>query len=156
MSFKGFASYLFFGLLILQYQNCAPSSADLSGESALNQPDTLNSQVEDKDRSTIDRIQVGALFFPQKSMDVDRRQENLNVIGVCEQSGSIIGWTLRAADGTLVERGRAQCDRGSFAVELGGDWRQECGALNLKAALGAKAASEVTLVSDCAFESENL
>ena len=132
MNFKGFASYLFLGLLVLQYQNCAPSAADLSGDSAFT--DSYDEETGEQDRSVINQVQVGELFFPQKSMDVDRNQEDLDVIGICEQNGSIIGWTLRASDGTLIERGQAKCDRGSFAVELDGEWRQECGDLNLKAA----------------------
>jgi len=146
MNYKGLFLYVCLGMITLSYQNCAAPSNDLSTP-------TPALEASSGENDVIDHIDTGEVFFPEKTMYVSTSQEEaMDVLGVCEQTGSIISWTLRTSDGLLVERGRSQCDRGSFAVELDEGWKAECGDLELKAALGAKASSQVTLVTDCVLE----
>lgn len=148
MRLKGLLTYLFLGLLIVQYQNCAPNVADLEGDSALSNISDPN-DVSGGSVSVINTVEVGGVFFPQKAFQMAESSEVRDVVGVCEQDGALISWTLRTEDGLLVDRGLSECERGSFAVQLYDVDMEDCKTMNLKAALGAKASSEITVISSC-------
>ncbi len=126
----------------MQYQNCAPSSETL--DSSLQVEQTDGAQVD-----VIDSINVGDLSFAQTKVSAFL-DENVVVMGVCGQNGSLISWNLQAANGDVIERGLAECDLGSFEVALSDSWQGHCDQnLSLKAALGAKANSETTVEAFC-------
>ena len=129
--------YLLFGLILVQYQNCAPRGENFAEESELTQP------------NVIDNVSVGEISFPVTKVSAFMDQ-NVSVVGVCEQSGSLISWTLSDASGEHIERGLAECDLGSFEVALSDEWQNFCGeTLNLKAALGAKSSSVMQVEANC-------
>jgi len=150
MNYKLILFYVVLGILILQYQNCAPNAAELAGEYSEDYSEEY--PEADSERSVINQVQVGEIFFPQKAYKVDASNSVSKISGICEQEGSMISWTLRTEEGQLMERGLVQCDRGSFQVELSEEAMHQCEDLNLKAALGAKASSEMIIVGDCVTE----
>ena len=136
---KSFIVYFLFGLILIQYQNCAQNSQDL--ESSV----SVDSSVD-----VIDQVEVGAVYFPQNKVTASEQDESVSVIGTCDQSGAIISWTLKNQDGSLIERGHSECDTGSFIVELSDEWKNFCDEnLILKASLGAKASSVTEVEPQC-------
>jgi hypothetical protein len=129
--------YFFLGLLLVQYQNCAPN------------PESLEQIYSDTRVDGIDPVQVGEISFPQTKVAAFIN-ENVTVLGVCGQEGSLISWTLKDDVGEPIERGLSECHLGSFEVALSDQWQGHCDKdLNLSAALGAKAASETTVETYC-------
>lgn len=128
--------YILLGVVLTQYQNCAPSAQVLEQEVGL--PVT-----------GIDRVNLGAISFPQQKVQA-YQQDALSVSGVCDQSGALISWQLRDSLGQLIERGLAECELGVFTVELSDDWKGYCGDdLELQAFLGAKASSQTQVEPIC-------
>ncbi len=142
LRYKLYALYILLGFTLVQYQNCAPSSETL--DSSLQIEDAGATPVD-----SIDQVNVGAISFAQNKVSAFLDQ-NVVVMGVCGQSGSLISWTLVNANGEFIERGLAECDTGSFEVALSDSWQSYCDQdLSLKAALGAKATSETVVEAYC-------
>lgn len=124
---------------MIQYQNCAPAqNFDPDFEVASNV-------------GVIDNIDVGAISFPQEKLSINF-EDQVEALGICEQTDAIISWNLTDRGGSVIERGFAECDKGVFVVSLGDEWKKSCDdILILKAALGAKASSEIRLETICPF-----
>jgi len=122
---------------MVQYQNCAPAqNFDTDLEVA-------------SDVGVIDQVSVGAISFPQEKLSINF-EDQVEALGICEQTGAIISWRLTDGDGSAIELGFSECDKGVFVVSLGEEWKQFCDeTLTLKAALGAKASSEIKLETIC-------
>lgn len=136
---KSLIVYFLFGLILVQYQNCAQNTQEL-GSSVSN----------DSTVDVIDHVDAGAVFFPQTKVTAHEADDEVSVVGACDQSGAIISWTLKSQDGSLIERGHSECDTGSFIVELSDEWKKFCDEnLILKASLGAKASSETEVEPNC-------
>lgn len=141
MRYKIHIIYMLFGLILVQYQNCAPSEEALQG---------IDSDQQWVDG--IDAVRVGDISFAQVKVAA-YSDEDVQVAGVCGQEGSLIHWTLRDADDVLIERGHAPCELGAFAVDLGDQWKSFCEQeLYLKAELGVKAVSETIVEAHCLSE----
>ena len=136
MRIKLVFSYMLLGLALIQYQNCAPTNESLEQEAG--------SPVD-----VIDHISVGAISFPQTKVSAFMDQ-SVVVDGVCDQSGALISWKLFDSSGQLVERGLAECDLGSFSVQLSSQWQNYCDdTLQLEAALGVDASSTTQVEANC-------
>ena len=123
----------------MQYQNCAPSNEIVDS----------NQTVTPGSVDVIDQVQTGGISFAQSKVDAFN-DEQLTVMGVCEQSGSLISWRLHDSNGNVIEKGLAECDLGAFEVALTEDWSNHCDEqLQLSAALGADAASETLVEAIC-------
>ena len=134
--FKMIFTYLILGLALIQYQNCAPSS------------DVLDQEGESH-ADVIDQVQVGEISFAQNKISAFL-DENVIVLGMCDQSGSMISWSLASSDGQFIERGLSECDLGAFEVALSNQWQDHCDdSLILSAALGAKSSSKTTVEANC-------
>ena len=130
--------YLLLGLVLVQYQNCAPSNENLDSP-------TIAASAP----GVIDQISVGEISFAQSKVPAFMDQ-NVIIFGVCDQTGSLISWTLSDQNGDFIERGLSECDRGSFEVNLSDQWKNFCNeTLSLKAALGTKASSETLVEANC-------
>ncbi|MCB0377722.1 MAG: hypothetical protein KDD33_04455 [Bdellovibrionales bacterium] len=140
MKHKHIILYVLLGLLMMQYQNCASPSQEFMQDA----------NVDVNDSATgIDEVNVGRVFFPQEKVTATQ-DSPVVVIGACDQSGAMIGWTLKSQDGELIERGLSECDQGAFEIELSDQWLNYCQeSLILKAALGAKASSETLVDPQC-------
>ncbi|MEM7646590.1 MAG: hypothetical protein AAF203_06760 [Pseudomonadota bacterium] len=135
---KLLAAYLFMGLLLLQFQNCAQTAENFDQELETGSPVDV-----------IDQVNVGDISFPQNKVSAYVDQQNV-VIGVCDQSGALISWKLMDEEGELVERGLAECQQGAFEVALGDGLEGHCDEnLELRAALGAKASSKTEVETYC-------
>lgn len=142
MNKKGIAIFILLGFVMLQYQNCAESPQDFDDGSSVSTSDGVN--------DVIDHVDVGSVYFPQSKVTASDAEEFVQVIGTCDQSGAILSWTLKNKDGSLVERGLSDCDKGSFVIELGDEWKNHCDEnLVLKAYLGAKSSSETEVETQC-------
>lgn len=128
--------YILSGVIFLQFQNCAQTSESFDNE--------LDSIVDG-----IDPISVGQISFPQEKVSTLIDQTNV-VIGICEQSGALISWKLVTSNQEVIERGMAECHLGSFEINLTLQEQIYCDKeLSLKAALGAKASSEIIIETLC-------
>ncbi len=137
-SIKVTIAFILLGFGLLQYQSCAPANENFDQDQELSTP-----------VSGIDVINVGQISFPQSKVSAFMNQQ-LNVIGLCEQSDSLIGWKLKTPDNQLIERGLAKCELGSFEVQLSDSWESLCGVpLKLEAALGTEAQSEIIVEGSC-------
>lgn len=141
MKLKPIGIFLILGLMMVQYQNCAPAQ-------------NFNQEEVAGEVDKIDTVDVGQIYFPppQTKVAAASASEALHVVGGCEQTGSIISWSLRTQEGQLIDRGNASCDRGTFEVELSSEWGNFCDEnLVLKASLGAKASTTTTIIPECDF-----
>lgn len=139
--YKMYLIYLVLGLALIQYQNCAPSNQVLDQTEA--------ESNADGSADVIDRVQVGGIAFAQNKVSVFSDEEVV-VLGMCDQSGSMISWSLSNSSGEVIERGLSECDLGAFEVVLSGRWRSHCDQnLSLAAALGAKASSKTVVEAFC-------
>jgi hypothetical protein len=142
MNKKGIVLFILFGFIMMQYQNCAPPAQNFDDSSSVSEADDIN--------TGIDSVDVGGVYFPQEKVTASDEGEAVQVIGACDQTGALISWTLKSQDGSLIERGLAECDTGSFNVELSDEWKKFCDeSLYLKASLGAKASSETEVEPIC-------
>ena len=140
MKSKRLGVYILFGFIMLHYQNCAPPAQDFTSEDNF-----ASDQV-----SVIDEIQAGQVFFPQTKVSAHNASGPVAVIGTCDQAGALIGWRLQSSSGDIIERGLAECETGSFVVELSNEWQNFCNeTLTLTAALGAKATSTTEVIPEC-------
>lgn len=140
MSRKISVAYILMGFLMVQYQNCAPQTGGLDQQFEVAQ----DAQVD-----VIDRVMVGDISFPQSKLQASAI-ESVKAHGVCAQSGALIAWKLTEPSGEAIEQGLAECDQGVFVVSLSEGWKSHCDQdLLLKASLGAKASSQMTLETFC-------
>lgn len=124
---------------MVQYQNCAPS-----GESFDQITGEMDGAVD-----SIDAVDPGPISFAQSKVFA-LADESLSVAGICGQSGAMISWSLKDQGGQAVQRGLAECELGSFNVEISADLNGFCDQdLQLSAALGAKAHSEAVIEASC-------
>lgn len=135
---------------MVQYQNCAPGNEVLAEGEA---PIDNSNQIEIGDAGgtvdVIDQVEVGGISFTQKKISAQNNEEVV-VFGVCDQSGSLIGWKLKNANGDVLEKGLAECDLGAFEVALNEDMQNHCDEnLDLSAALGADASSHTVVEVSC-------
>lgn len=135
-------------LLVLQFQNCAQSSSD-----EYEPQDEKTIGEGDQQESIINPITTGSLQFVEKIIQFDEAEDMVVAYGVCsaEQQGSLISWKLYDEDENELERGRSLCDLGAFEISFEGAQTLHCGSEQvLKAFLGAKSKSEVSLMKVCA------
>ncbi len=146
------------GFGLLQYQNCSSVSSHLLSNSVAlaNDAGSLTNDEKSQLVGVINPISVGSIFFPESSVSVVEDQP-LTLTGVCEQDGSMIGWSLHKGEAPI-ERGLAGCDQGAFQITMNQQWQDHCGgeSLKLSAALGAKASAEVEISVPCSDDSESL
>jgi hypothetical protein len=132
-------AYILLGFMMVQYQNCAPQNG-------------LDQQFEVAQEghvSVINRIEAGDISFPQSKLQASAA-EVVEARGVCAQTGALIAWKLVEPSGEAIEQGLAECDQGIFVVSLSENRRSFCDQdLLLKANLGAKASSQMTLETLC-------
>lgn len=144
LRYKLYFLYILLGGALVQYQNCAPNSQSLDSSSLSADVSGAGSSVD-----VIDQVVVGDIAFAQSKVSAELNQ-NVVVSGVCGQAGSLISWSLLDSSGEVIERGLAECDLGGFDVELSDQWQGYCNQdLTLKAALGAKAETVVTVQALC-------
>lgn len=128
--------YILLGVVLTQYQNCAPSAEVLNQDTGL--PVT-----------GIDQVSVGEISFPQQKV-LAFTNDQLIVSGVCDQAGALISWKLVDSSEGIIDRGLAECELGSFSVDLTDRWENYCGdELELRAFLGSKASSQTVIESNC-------
>ena len=149
------------GFVLLQYQNCSSvpghlldSNVAFAGDGSMKRAD-MNDDGSQR-VGVINPISVGAISFPQAEVSVEDQSLPLVLLGVCEQNGSLIGWNLYKGE-TLMERGLAQCDLGSFEITVDQQWQDHCGeeTLRLSAALGAKASAKLEISVPCSSSSQD-
>lgn len=134
-------TYMILGLVLINYQSCAPSNESMTQE--------LSEDVDTSDVNGIDTVAVGGISFPQTKLAAFGNQ-NVTAIGVCQQSGALISWKLTNQNGQAIEKGLAECQTGSFEIQLSNQWQSHCDeTLVIKAALGAKAQSSMELEANC-------
>ena len=144
MNKKALAIFVLLGFVMLQYQNCAESPQNFDQESIVDQQDGSN--------DVIDQVDVGSVYFPQSKVTASDAEERVVVVGACDQSGAILSWTLKNKEGSLIERGLSDCEKGSFVIELSDEWKNFCDEnLVLKASLGVKASSETEVEPQCSI-----
>lgn len=142
LRYKMYTMYLLLGLALVQYQNCAGSNEAFDESSPA-------MSAGDSTVDGIDQVNVGDISFAQNKVQAYINDEVI-VSGVCGQTGSLIGWTLKDPQGEVIERGLSECNLGSFHVALGSQWEGFCDQdLELKARLGAQASSEAIIESYC-------
>ena len=145
MKTKGLVPFLLLGLVLLQYQNCAQPGQNFDQDIEVQEVSS-----EDGVNSAINPVEVGGVYFPQEKVVASGDEEQVSVVGACDQSGALISWTLKNRDGSLIERGLSECDQGSFVIDLSDEWQKHCDdSLYLKASLGAKASSETEVEPLC-------
>lgn len=138
MRYRLYFTYLIFGFVLVQYQNCAPSSEVLDAQASIEEPGLADG---------IDQVSVGQISFVEKQIVASPVDGQVNVLGLCDHSGALISWQLKNDQGNAVERGLSECSLGTFEVALSEDSCEQ-GELMLQAALGAKAHSEVSVACD--------
>ena len=143
MKIKSLFLFILLGFVLLQYQNCAAPAENFDQE-------FVETPEQDGVNSVINQVEVGGVYFPQEKVQASSLDESVRVIGTCDQSGALIGWTLKNKDGSLIERGLSECDTGAFEIELSDEWQNHCDeSLYLKASLGADASSEMEVEPIC-------
>lgn len=149
MKERNFKLVLIFAALsgvLLNYQNCG------SQKNALDGSGDVASIREDGEMDIIDPMNIGGIQFVQTKATLTSQDTALTALGTCsdEQDGAILSWKVFDADGTQLLQGKSPCDHGTFQVVLDGVEELECGVeLSLKAVLGSKAKTELSIAKNC-------
>ncbi len=106
------------GLLISQFQNCAPPSTSPS----------LNSELDSEVRIVDDWTKV-KVHLLHDQVEIFAGEETPPVDGFCARAlyGKLVSWVMVAADGTEIDSGEAVCERGGFRVHALRSDLMECG-----------------------------
>ncbi len=132
--------------LTLSNQNCAPLPvAD----------ENLETSDSSQMVTIIDDIKSDAgLSFKAQRLDVPNESIELTLEGACSptQDGSILTWRLMDAHTQELAHGRAECQSGSFAIEVDPAKIAECGRDHMVLAqMGFAEAGMIVLRKQCAY-----
>jgi hypothetical protein len=145
--YRVFAIFFSLTIVLLQYQNCASSKgASLDGTADQTLPSGSG------DLHVINEASTGNIQFIQTKTVVAASDQNLVVYGTCAlgQQGGQLSWKLLNAQGGLLYKGNALCDKGAFEVRFEGVTDLACGSnLLLKAYFGAQASTETIIDKSC-------